>query len=148
MRAHCASAAGKTALPIPGYHIPALIWNPTLVPAQPVGTLCSQIDLLPTIFGLMGWSYESRFYGQDILSMKPEELRAYISTYPRLSYLRPGKLAVLEPVRRQRMFTYQTPDAPSEAPLNADFMAEAIGEYQTASYLFSHGLNCATNEKK
>lgn len=145
---HCASAAGKTALPIPGYHIPALVWNPTLVPAQHVGTLCSQIDLLPTIFGLMDWSYESRFYGQDILRMKPEEQRAYISTYQRLGYLRPGKLAVLEPVRRQRMFTYQTPDAPSEAPLNADFMAEAIGEYQTASYLFSHGLNRATDEKK
>lgn len=138
---HCASAAGKTALPIPGYHIPAIVWNPTLVPPQQVGALCSQIDLLPTILGLMDWSYESRFYGKDVLRMKPEEQRAFISTYQRLGYLQPGKLAVLEPVNRQRMFTYQTAETTSASPLEEHFMTQAISEYETASYLFAHGLN-------
>ncbi len=142
---HCASAAGRTALPIPGYHIPAIVWNPTLIPPQQVGKLCSQIDLLPTIFGLMDWSYESRFYGKDILRLRPEEERSFISTYQRLGYLRPGKLAVLEPVRRQRMFTYADPAAATEAAPDAAFLNEAISEYQTASYLFVHGLNQATN---
>lgn len=144
---HCASAAGKTALPIPGYHIPAFVWNPTLIPPQKVGTLCSQIDLLPTIFSLMDWRYESRFYGKDILHMRPEEQRAFISTYQRLGYLRPGKLAVLEPVRRERMFTFHTTDLPTEAPVEVAFLNEAISEYQTASYLFAHGLNQATHAK-
>lgn len=145
---HCASAAGKTALPIPGYHIPAFVWNPTLVQPQQVGTLCSQIDLLPTIFGLMEWSYGSRFYGKDILRMTPSEQRAYVSTYQRLGYLRDGKLAVLEPVRRQRMFTLTAPQAtPVAAPADLDFMREAISEYQTASYLFAHGLNKAADAK-
>lgn len=144
---HCASAAGKTALPIPGYHIPAIVWNPALVSPQQVGTLCSQIDLLPTVFGLMDWRYESKFYGKDILRMRPEEQRAFISTYQRLGYLRPGKLAVLEPVRHERMFTYQNADAPHEAPLNPDFLREAISEYQTASYLFAQGLNHANDAK-
>ncbi|MGC3958245.1 MAG: sulfatase-like hydrolase/transferase [Verrucomicrobiota bacterium] len=90
---HCASAAGKTALPIPGYHIPAIVWNPKLIAPQQVGILCSQIDLLPTVFGLMDWSYDSRFYGKDVLRMAPDEQRAFISTYQRLGYVRPGKLA-------------------------------------------------------
>lgn len=140
---HCASAAGRTALPIPGYHIPAFVWNPTLITPQQVSTLCSQIDLLPTVFGLMNWSYESRFYGKDVLRMKPEEQRAFISTYQRLGFLRPGKLAVLEPVRRQRLFTYTTTDAPKEVPVDTNFLSEAISEYQTASYQFSRGLNRA-----
>lgn len=144
---HCASAAGKTALPIPGYHIPALVWNPTLVSPQQIGTLCSQIDLLPTVFGLMDWSYESRFYGKDILRMSPEDQHAFISTYQRLGYLHPGKLAVLEPVRRERMFTFHTPEVPSETPPDAAFLQEAISEYQTASYLFAHGLNQAPHDK-
>jgi phosphoglycerol transferase MdoB-like AlkP superfamily enzyme len=145
---HCASAAGKTALPIAGYYIPALIWNPTLIPPQQVGTLCSQIDLLPTVFGLLAWSYDSRFYGKDILRMTPAESRAFISTYQRLGYLRDGKLAVLEPVRRQRMFTFAAPQAtPVAAPADPDFMRDAISEYQTASYLFSHLLNHATDAK-
>ena len=145
---HCASAAGKTALPIAGYHIPAFLWNPTLIQPQEVGSLCSQIDLLPTIFGLMDWSYESRFFGKDVRHLKPQEERAFIATYQRLGYLRDGKMAVLEPVRRQRMFTYTSRDAaPLPAPAEAEFMGEAIAEYQTASYLFSHGLNQKSNAK-
>lgn len=144
---HCASVAGRTALPIRSYHIPAIVWNPTLIPPRQVGTLCSQIDLLPTIFGLLNWSYDSRFYGKDILQMQPGEQRAFISTYQRLGYLRPGKLAVLEPVRHQRMFTYQSPDAAHETKLDQAFMNEAISQYQTASFLFSHGLNQADNAK-
>ena len=145
---HCASAAGKTALPIPGYHIPAFVWNPTLIPPRQVGTLCSQIDLLPTIFGLMNWSYDSRFYGKDILRMTPAEQRAFISTYQRLGYLRDGKIAILEPVRRQRLFTFTSPEAtPVAAPADPDFMSEAISQYQTASYLFAHGLNKAADAK-
>lgn len=144
---HCASVAGRTALPIPCYHVPAIVWNPSLIPPQQVGALCSQIDLLPTIFGLMDWSYDSRFYGKDILRMKPEEQRTFISTYQRLGYLRPGKLAILEPVRRERMFTYETTESPHEAPADSTFLTEAISEYQTASYLFAHGLNHASNAK-
>lgn len=144
---HCASAAGKTALPIPGYHIPAFVWNPNLIPPRQVGTLCSQIDLLPTIFGLMNWSYDSRFYGKDILRMKPEEQRAFVSTYQRLGYFSPGKLAVLEPVRKQRMFTFTDPANPVPAPPEVQFLQEAISQYQTASYLFAHGLNKAADAK-
>jgi len=143
---HCASAAGKTALPITGYHIPAFVWNPGLVPPRKVGTLCSQIDLLPTLFALMNWTYLSRFYGRDVLSMNPEQERAFISTYQKLGYLRDGKLAVLEPVEHKRMFTYQRLDGPVvPAAGDPEFIAEAIAQYQTASYLFAHGLNREEN---
>lgn len=144
---HCASAAGRTALPIPGYHIPAFVWNPTLIQPRQVGMLCSQIDLLPTIFSLMDWSYDSKFFGQDILRMNPGKQRAFISTYQRLGYLRPGKLGVLEPMRRQRMFIFDQTDTPKIAPLDPEFMSEAISEYQTASYLFGHGLDKAADAK-
>lgn len=144
---HCASAAGRTALPIPGYYIPAILWNPNLIQPRQVGTLCSQIDLLPTIFGLMNWNYDSRFYGKDILRMRPDEERAFISTYQRLGYLRPGKLAVIEPVRKQRMFTFTDPANPTGVAAEADFMQEAISQYQTASYLFANGLNHAADAK-
>jgi phosphoglycerol transferase MdoB-like AlkP superfamily enzyme len=139
---HCASAAGKTALPIPGYHVPAIVWNPHLVVPRRVGTLCSQIDLLPTVIGLMQWSYDSRFYGKDILKMTPADERAFISTYQRLGFFRDGKLAILEPVNRKRVFPVNGRDA-AATPTSDDpvFLAEAIAQYQTASWLFKHGLN-------
>lgn len=145
---HCASASGKTALPIPGYHIPAFVWNPGLIPPRKAGALCSQIDLLPTVFGLMNWSYNSRFYGRDILRMAPADERAFIATYQRLGYLRDGKLAVLEPVKRKRTFTYSAlNEAVKPATNDPEFMNEAISLYQSASYLFSHGLNREENQR-
>jgi phosphoglycerol transferase MdoB-like AlkP superfamily enzyme len=139
---HCASAAGKTALPITGYHIPAFVWNPGLIPPRKVSALCSQIDLLPTVFGLMNWSYRSRFFGKDVLRMKPEDERAFIATYQRLGYFRDGKLAVIEPVKHDRMYSYTTLDGPlSLMPNEPVFLNEAIAQYQSASWLFANGVN-------
>lgn len=141
---HCASAAGKTALPVQGYRIPALVWNPLLVRPQTVGTLCSQIDLPPTLLGLMGWTYESRFYGKDVLKQAPGEERAFISTYQKLGYLQHNRLAVLEPVKQGRVFDAGSPKQPlSHQPDDPQFYATAITAYQTASELFAQGLNQA-----
>ncbi len=141
---HCASAAGKSALPVNGYHIPAFIWNPLLVPAEKNNRFCSQIDLPPTVLGLMGWAYDSRFYGKDILRLQPESERAIIATYQKLGYLNAGKMALLEPVRRRRAFNRLLSQG-DQLPLSEeeDIVNDAIATYQTASYLFTHGLNRA-----
>jgi phosphoglycerol transferase MdoB-like AlkP superfamily enzyme len=138
---HCASAAGKTALPIAGYHIPAFVWNPSLVKPRVVDNLCSQIDLLPTVLGLMNGNYDSKFFGRDVLAMSSGQERAFIATYQRLGYLRAGELAVLEPVKRQRLFRFDRPDGRLEpVAADAESFQDAIAQYQTASYLFRHGL--------
>jgi phosphoglycerol transferase MdoB-like AlkP superfamily enzyme len=98
---HCAGSAGKTALPVKEYEIPLLIYNPLLVPAQKVEKVCSQMDLAPTILGLLNWSYTTRFFGKDIQKMLPAEERALIANYQKLGLLR-GGLQILQPVRRQR----------------------------------------------
>ncbi|WP_025764602.1 LTA synthase family protein [Dyadobacter tibetensis] len=50
---HCASSAGKTELPMDKYHIPAMIYAPGLVDEGNEDKLMSQIDLMPTLMGLM-----------------------------------------------------------------------------------------------
>jgi phosphoglycerol transferase MdoB-like AlkP superfamily enzyme len=77
---HCASSSGKTELPMDKYRIPAFIYAPGLLPAKEVNTLMSQIDVMPTLFGLLHFNYESKFYGQDIFQTdyKP---RAFVATY-------------------------------------------------------------------
>jgi phosphoglycerol transferase MdoB-like AlkP superfamily enzyme len=139
---HCASAAGKTSLPLNGYRIPALIWNPLLLPPQTVGHLCSQIDLPPTLLGLLGWDYETRFFGRDALQMKPDDERAYIATYQKLGYLHAGKLAVMEPVNRSHLFEIRSAaQIQSRSPYDQRDFAAAMAGYQTASHLFAQGLN-------
>ena len=100
---HCASSAGKTSIPVDKYHIPAIVYSPGFIQPQRVEKLCSQIDLMPTVFSLLHFSYDSKFYGQDILDSEYNQ-RAFMATYQDLGYYSDGVLTVLSPVRRIQQF--------------------------------------------
>ena len=106
MADHCASSAGKTSLPLDGYHIPAFIYSPGFIEPAHVKKVCSQIDVMPTLFNLLGFSYDSRFYGQDVLSDDFRE-RAFMATYQDLGYYADSVLTVLSPVRQVRQFAVE-----------------------------------------
>jgi len=138
---HCANSAGETELPIAKYRVPLLIYNPGLVPARRVDTLCSQIDVVPTVLGLLDWSYESRFYGRDILTMPAADGRALLSTYQALGYLKGNALTVLEPGQREEAFRCDLDSFAMEpAGVQAALRDEAIAYYQSASILLREGL--------
>ena len=137
---HCASSAGKTSLPLDCYHIPALIYSPGFIEPRVVEKTCSQIDLMPTLFSLLGFSYDSRFYGQDILSDDFRE-RAFMATYQDLGFYADGILTVLSPVRRIQQFSVSRSDGWefSEEPmdvLDETVLKEAQAYYQTANLSF------------
>lgn len=141
---HCAASAGRTDLPVKRFEIPLFFYNPDLVGARKVGTLSSQIDYAPTLLSLMNWSYDSRFYGKDILSMKPEEGRAFIASYQKLGLMNQDTLAVLKPVRKHSLYHYDRSTG-AEIPLETatasenQILNDCIANYQTASSLFRHG---------
>ena len=137
---HCASSAGKTSLPLDCYHIPALIYSPGFIEPGVVEKTCSQIDLMPTLFSLLGFSYDSRFYGQDILSDDFRE-RAFMATYQDLGFYADGILTVLSPVRRIQQFSVSRLDGWTfkEEPmdvLDETVLKEAQAYYQTANLSF------------
>ena len=51
--------------------------------------------------GLLNFSYESKFLGQDIFSGFYYNPRAYIATYRELGYLTPETLSIIKPLREQ-----------------------------------------------
>lgn len=139
---HCASSAGKTDLPVRQYEIPMIIYNPGLIHPQKVTNLCSQIDYPPTLLGLLGWDYKTRFYGKDVFKMAPRDERALIGNYQKLGYLKNGFLTILKPVRQQAVYQYQ-PATGNLAPVppDQDSIQDAISYYQTAGHLFKNHLN-------
>ncbi len=136
---HCAGSAGKTELPVENYHIPLLIYAPGLIEPGEIDTLSSQIDYAPTLFSLLGWSYESEFFGKDILGMAAEDGRALLGTYQSLGLLQGDELTILKPMARAEAWHYnpasheQTPVAVS-APARLD----VIAFYQTAADAFDN----------
>jgi len=96
---HCASSSGKTELPMEKYRIPAMVYAPGFIKPQKCTTLMSQIDVMPTVLGLLNFEYKSKFYGQDVL--KPDySPRAFIATYQDLGFINDDVLTILSPSRK------------------------------------------------
>ena len=142
---HCASSAGKTELPIDKYRIPAMIYSPGYIAPQHYTNLVSQIDIMPTVFGLLNFNYQSKFFGQDVLqeSYKP---RALIATYQDLGLIKDNVLTILSPKQQVKQFELmlkpiagvenEFQEFYDEKPLKTprpDLIKETIAYYQTAS---------------
>ena len=141
---HCASSAGKSELDVSKFHIPAMIYNPTLAPAKNVNAFSSQIDVMPTVFGLMNWSYQTLGYGHDLLAPSAASLqgRAFVSNYQKIALLRDEGIAILKPNRKHSSYACDktTGDFSAiEHPEAAKLVHDATVFYQSASWLFSSG---------
>lgn len=136
---HCAGSAGSVQLPVTGYHIPLLIYSPANIKPATVEALTAQIDIAPTLLGLLNFTYKSKFFGQDVLNTGADKRRAYISTYQGLGYIKNGQLIIQSPVKKIKQYS---PDfktgAAVASPLNENLSAEAVSFYQTSSWLFKN----------
>lgn len=138
---HCARSAGKTELPVNMYHIPMLIYSPANIQPAKVERLMSQIDLGPTLLGLLNFSYESKFFGYDIFKLEPGRERVFISTYQNLGYIKNNKLVILYPQKKVKTFIPNFDDGTAVLVPNDDALTnEAVSWYQGASYEFRNGL--------
>ena len=139
---HCASSAGRNELNVGKYHIPLFIYAPALLPPRRVDALCGQIDVAPTLLGLLNWTYDSRFYGHDVLANIDRPGRAFISNYHDLGYLTANTLTILEPNRGVAAFSYDSRTyAMTETEESESLLQDAIAYYQTAYDLFQRHLN-------
>ncbi len=128
---HTAGSSGKAELQPDKYHIPLFIYAPGIIKPQKVDKMASQIDLAPTLLGLMGVSYDSRFYGKDLMKESPE--RALISNYQKLGYLTHDGLIILKPVGVSEYFSRHNDELVKEAKPPQTMLDKAIAYYQGAS---------------
>ncbi|MEJ7557938.1 MAG: sulfatase-like hydrolase/transferase [Pedobacter sp.] len=136
---HCAGSAGKNEIEISKYHIPCMIFNLPKKGKKVIGSMCSQIDLYPTLFSLLGWTYESNLYGQNVLdsTFKP---RAVLGTYQKLAYLKNDSLVILGPQQSVETLIYNKADGTETAhPLSKGVIDQAKANYQTAYDLYKNG---------
>ncbi len=138
---HCASSAGKWEINIAKHHIPAIIYNlPQQQPAR-IDRLTSQIDVMPTLFGYLGWNYNTSLYGKDINQMKAGDERAFIGNYRTLGMLKNNAFTQIDDRKRVKQFTVSGNDQSlSEVKSkNNALVSETISYYQTASVRFKNG---------
>ena len=140
---HCASSAGKSDLDVTKFHIPAMIYNPGLIQPQTISKVCSQVDLMPTVFGLLNWNYDTLSYGHDLLAPSAGSLteRAFISNYQKIALLQKDSLVILKPKRESSLYSCDIKTGDLTPPKSEDpqILHDATSFYQSASWLFSSG---------
>ncbi len=136
---HCASAAGRTKLPVPGYHIPLILYAPALLKPGRDDRLASQIDIPPTLLDALGLPGDDHFFGLSLFEQGAEGRRAFISNYQELGYLKAGKLVVLGPKQRVDIFSIDADGDALPAAPDPRLRDEAVAYYQTAFKAFREG---------
>lgn len=144
---HCSSSAGKTELPMDKYRIPAMIYSLEFVAPQKFSQVTSQIDVMPTVLGLLNFKYQSKFLGQDVFS-KNFVPRAYIATYQDLGFIKDNYLTVISPTKNIKQYQLiQKPNTNTTTEFNIyytenllqdnprkDLVDQTISNYQSTSF--------------
>ena len=135
---HCATSAGKVELPLDKYHIPMIVYAPEIIKPQIVNKLSSQIDIMPTLFNMLNWSYKSKFYGRDILEDSFEP-RALVGTYQKLGLYKDDVLTILSVGKKLNSYKVLEQDIFStkykEISADTKTQDEILKYYQSASYM-------------
>ena len=138
---HTAGSAGKEDLPITNYQIPLFIYAPKLIEARENSQLASQIDLAPTLLGLLNLDYQSTFFGRNLLQDNPLPPRVVVGNYQHLGLFDGQDLAILSP--RQGLRRHDdalSTSIESRVPATDPLIERAIAYYQGASHGFKQQL--------
>lgn len=138
---HCANSAGKWEVNIDKHHIPAMIYNTNFAPEK-VSKLVSQIDLMPTVFGYLNWSYTTSLYGKDIRLMQPKDERALLGNYRTIGLLENDIFTEINDKRQCNQYLWNaiTKEMIVKKGQDQALRNKTIANYQSASYRFKNGL--------
>lgn len=139
---HCAGSAGKEDLPVANYHIPLFIYAPGIVKARESAQLASQIDVAPTVLGLLGIDYTSSFFGRNLLQENSDApQRVLIGNYQHLGLFDGKDLAILSPGKRIRKHLDALGDSTETEANREDVLVKrAMAYYQIASIDYKQHL--------
>ncbi len=136
---HCASSAGKWDINVSQHHIPAMIYN-LENHKDSIRKVVSQIDIMPTVFGLLHWNYTTSLFGKDVYQMQPSEGRALIGNYRTLGLLSKNNFIQINDRKQVRQFAVTPTEMRPTDNIDEGLREKTIAYYQMASYRFKHKL--------
>lgn len=142
---HCASSAGKTELPMDKYRIPAMIFSEGFIQPQQFNPTMSQIDVMPTLLGLLNFNYKTKFLGQDVFKENFQP-KAYIATYQDLGLIKDNYLTIISPTKKLKQYSLKLQNSQlqdnfklyyDEIPVQKsvqNLVDDCVSAYQSVSY--------------
>ena len=141
---HGARVYGAAEIPLPSYEVPILFYGPGLVQAGVrVNTLASSLDVPPTILGMLGVGYESKFFGRDVFRSDSAAGRALMTHNNEVALLRGERIVVLGLQESETVYSvdsaggFRLVAAPDSA--DRELIEDAVAYYTGADRLYRSG---------
>ena len=147
---HGARVYGRQEIPLRTYEIPLLFYSPGNLAPRRVDSLMTQIDIAPTLLGLLGLPYTAPWFGQDALSSAEQGRVAFFNHNHDVAMLRDGELTILG---LQKSVLHKRYDAvtdlySNEMPVDSAMTELTIAYYQTAYEMFkAHTFDLAAQQQ-
>jgi len=141
---HGARVYGASEIPLPSYEVPILFIGPGVPAGTRLETLASSLDVPPTILGILGLDYDSKFFGHDVLRAPPEQGRALMTHGSEIALMRGGRMAVLGLKESATLYEVdavkdEIAKAKTVDPSGQELIEDAIAYYNAADRLYRSG---------
>ncbi|MGE4403616.1 MAG: LTA synthase family protein [Desulfobulbus sp.] len=134
---HGARVYGSERIPLPSYEIPLLIMAPGHLLPRQVAAPISQMDIAPTVMGLLGLPYTAPFFGQNVFAQKDNSRILLFNHNHDVALYQNDKLVVLGLHNLVQTYQYRLgSDQLKEIPQDPGLTDLATAYYQTAFRLF------------
>ena len=131
---HGARVYGKEDFPLRSYEIPFMVYSPRNLKARRVETVTSQLDVAPTVLGLLKLSHDSAFFGRDVLAGAAQDRAVPLNHNRDVALLTSARLNELG--FRKTSATFDR-NARGSQPLDGEGLKDAASVFQLAYRLYS-----------
>jgi hypothetical protein len=97
---HGPRAIGAAQVPVEAFRVPLLFYAPHRIAPHRYDVVGSSLDLIPTLLGFLGLSYDSPFFGVDLRRVPTDGGRIAIAHNYAVAHGSRGLISVLGPARR------------------------------------------------
>jgi len=130
---HGARAYGRASIPLPTYEIPFMVYSPRHIAPRRFDGLTSQLDVAPTVLGLLNISYDSQFFGKDTLIGNAHSRISMLNHNRDIAVLRDEHLAQIGFGKTRSTVAYDTATRMlSRLPEDDDALRDAQSIFQIA----------------
>ncbi|MBU2024922.1 MAG: LTA synthase family protein [Gammaproteobacteria bacterium] len=134
---HDARTTRSDLVPIPSFHIPALIIGDGIKPKSD-SRLVSQIDLAPTLLSLIGVDSEHPMIGQDLTKVGDNYVgRAIMQFNENQAFLKGNKVVILQPKKSPKTFSYKDLTLTPSDDVSEDLINQAIAHPLLGTWLYN-----------
>jgi phosphoglycerol transferase MdoB-like AlkP superfamily enzyme len=135
---HGARVYGREEIPVRSYEIPFLVYSPGHVAPGRVTKVVSQLDVAPTVLGLLNISYDSTFFGRDALLPAPDRELVPLNHNRDIALFAGDALVELGFRKSHRTFAYDfARNAQTPAREDEEALGDAASLFQIAYDLYA-----------